>query len=94
MIGSFKSKALKRYWTKGDERGIRPDWIGRVRLVLSMLDAARRPEDLDMPGLGFHALTGDLARRYSVTVSRNWRITFGWSGEDAVDVELEDYHGN
>ena len=23
---------------------------------------------------------------------RNWRITFGWDSEDAVDVDLEDYH--
>ncbi|HEX8664836.1 MAG TPA: hypothetical protein VF744_12470 [Beijerinckiaceae bacterium] len=22
----------------------------------------------------------------------NWRITFRWDGEDAVDVDLEDYH--
>jgi len=21
-----------------------------------------------------------------------WRITFGWDGADAVDVDLEDYH--
>lgn len=31
--------------------------------------------------------------RYALTVSRNWRITFAWKGEDAVDVDLEDYHG-
>jgi hypothetical protein len=29
----------------------------------------------------------------TMTVSRNWRLTFGWEGEDAVDVDLEDYHG-
>ncbi len=28
-----------------------------------------------------------------VTVARNWRITFAFDGEDAVDVDLEDYHG-
>ena len=22
----------------------------------------------------------------------NWRITFGWDGAGAVDVDLEDYH--
>lgn len=34
-----------------------------------------------------------MAGRYAVSVSGNWRITFGWSGEDAVAVDLEDYHG-
>lgn len=94
MIESFKSKALKRYWTKGDESGLRPDWRNKVRLILSRLDVAAKPEELDLPGLGFHALSANLAGRYAVTVSRNWRITFGWDGEDATDVDLEDYHGS
>ena len=42
---------------------------------------------------GFHALTGDKAGRYAITVSRNWRITFAFDGQDAIDVDLEDYHG-
>jgi len=28
----------------------------------------------------------------SVRVSANYRITFGWSGEDAIAVNFEDYH--
>jgi proteic killer suppression protein len=30
--------------------------------------------------------------RYAVTASGNWRVTFGWSDGDAIDVDLEDYH--
>jgi proteic killer suppression protein len=48
---------------------------------------------MDLPGFGFHALSGNLAGRYAVWISRNWRITFAWSGEDATNVDLEDYHG-
>ena len=65
----------------------------RVQSFLSRLNAAQRPEDLDTPGSGFHALTGDLAGRYALTVSRNWRLTFGFDGQDATDLDLEDYHG-
>jgi proteic killer suppression protein len=43
---------------------------------------------------GFHALTGDHAGRFATTVSRNWRLTFAFEGEDAVDVDLEDYRGS
>ena len=31
-------------------------------------------------------------RRYAVDASGNWRITFGWDGGHAIDVDLEDYH--
>jgi proteic killer suppression protein len=93
VIASFRSRALKRYWTKGDDSGIRPDWRNKVRLVLSRLDAIREPPEMDTPGLGFHALTGDRKGRFAVLISKNWRLTFGWDGEDAVEVDLEDYHG-
>ena len=93
MIRSFRSKALSRYWIKGDERGLRPDWRNKVRIVLSRLDVARAPGEMNLPGLRFHALSGNLKGRFAVTVSPNWRITFAWSGEDAIEVDLEDYHG-
>ena len=93
VIVSFRSKVLKRYWNRGDDSGIRPDWRAKVRLVLGRLDVARTPEEMDLPGFGFHALAADLQGRYAVIVSRNWRLTFGWDDEDAVEVDLEDYHG-
>lgn len=94
MIESFRSKALRRYWAKGDETGIRPDWRKKVRIVLSRLDQATEPEHMNAVGFGFHPLTADQAGRWSVTVSRNWRITFAWDGENATEVDLEDYHGD
>lgn len=94
MIQGFKSKALRRYWTKGETAEIRPDWLKKVRVILSRLDVANDPRELNLPGLGFHPLKGDQAGRYAVWVSRNWRITFGWDGENARDVDLEDYHGS
>jgi proteic killer suppression protein len=93
VIENFKSKALRQYWTKGDPTGLRPDWVPKIRLVLSRLDAANSPLEMDVPGFGFHPLKGRLSGRFAVTVSRNWRITFGWSGENAINVDLEDYHG-
>ena len=93
MIRSFRSKALSRYWTKGDERGLRPDWRNKIRIVLSRLDAARTPAEMSLPGLHFHALAGNLKGRFAVSVSPNWRITFAWAEGDAVDVDLEEYHG-
>jgi proteic killer suppression protein len=94
MIESFKSRALRRYWTRGDAAGIRADWRKKVQIVLSRLDVARLPTEMNVPGLGFHRLKGDRAGRFAVWVSRNWRITFSWQGENATDVDMEDYHGD
>ena len=93
MIQSFRSRALRRFWERDDAAGLRPDWVARAGRILDALDQAARPEDMDVPSFGFHALRGDLRGRYAVTVSRNWRITFAWDGEDAIAVDLEDYHG-
>ena len=64
----------------------------RIRRVLLALDAAKAPEEMNVPGLRFHPLKGRDRGRYAVDASGNWRVTFGWDGEDAVDVDLEDYH--
>lgn len=93
MIQSIRSKALKKFWIKGDSSSIRPEWRTKVRIVMSALDAAKCPTDLNITGFGFHALTGDMAGRFAIVVSRNWRITFGCTDNDATDVDLEDYHG-
>ena len=47
---------------------------------------------MNVPGLKFHPLKGREKVRYAVWASGNYRITFGWEGEDAINVDLEDYH--
>ena len=46
---------------------------------------------MNLPGFGFHELKGDRKGTYSITVTVNFRITFGFNDEDAADVNLEDY---
>jgi proteic killer suppression protein len=93
MIRSFRHKGLQRYWTRSDASGLRPDWIRKVGIMLDALHAAQAPENMAMIGAGFHALKADLKERYALNVSRNWRLTFGWDSNDAIEVDLEDYHG-
>ncbi len=94
MIESIRSKALRQFWTKGDSSALKPEWRKKAQIVLNALHNAKQPESLNLPGFGFHALTGDMAGRFSIIMSRTWRITFGWRGEDATEVDLEDYHGD
>jgi toxin HigB-1 len=51
-----------------------------------------RADDMNLPGYRFHGLKGEMRGRYAVSVSGNWRITFRMDGEDALEVDLEDYH--
>lgn len=92
MIRSFRSRALKRFWERNDPRRLPAEDVNRIATILDLLDAAVAPEDMDVPGLHFHALTGSLQGRYAVTVRANWRITFAWDEEDALAVDYEDYH--
>ncbi|HEX2255354.1 MAG TPA: type II toxin-antitoxin system RelE/ParE family toxin [Afifellaceae bacterium] len=92
MIRSFRSKALKRFAETDDRRGLSVQKHDRIRLILNSLEAATRPEDVNLPSLRFHRLVGDRKGAYAVSVSGNWRITFRWDGDDVVDVDLEDYH--
>lgn len=92
MIASFRSRALQRFWAKGERRRIAPEFLDRATMILDRLEAATEAAQMNAPGLRFHALTGDMRGRYSVSVSGNWRITFGWFGENAVEVDLEDDH--
>jgi proteic killer suppression protein len=93
VIRSFRSKALRLFAEKGDPSKLSvPRSSERIRRILAALNAAQRPEDMDIPGNKFHALKGDRKGDYAVWVTGNWRITFAWDDRDAVNVDLEDDH--
>jgi proteic killer suppression protein len=91
MIRTFRSKALRNFAERGDHSKLNVPSINRARRILTRLNAALRPQDLDLPGYRFHTLKGGAKGRCAVDASGNWRITFGWDGEDAIDVDVEDY---
>ncbi len=91
MIRSFRHRGLKRLWD-GDPSRINAALRERVENVLSVLDAAGNAADVDLPGYRLHGLKGELKGLWSVTVSGNWRITFGIENGNVFDVDLTDYH--
>lgn len=92
MIRSFRSKPLKEFASVGDAKKLAVSGAAIERLTrqLARLNAAMAPEDMDLPGWYFHSLRGE--RRYSVRVTANYRLTFGWDDGDAIALDLEDYH--
>jgi proteic killer suppression protein len=92
MIETFKDKALKLLFEKGDSSKIRTDLLRKVENLLTRLDAAKELKDMNAPGLNLHELKGDRKGTWSVTLKTNWRITFRFENENVFDVKLEDYH--
>ena len=92
MIKSIRHKALRAWWESGRAGRLNADWTKRLALIMARLDSAASPEDMNDPGLHFHALSGNMKGRYSVRPTANWRVTFGWQSDNAVDVDLEDCH--
>jgi proteic killer suppression protein len=91
MIGGFRHKGLEEIYRAGKTRRIGAENMGKCIRLLQLLTVAGRPDDMNIAGLRFHGLHGE-PKRWSVRVSGNYRITFGWSGENALDVDFEDYH--
>ena len=91
MIGGFRHKGLEEIHLAAKTRRIRADQIRKCVRILQLLDVAEQPEDMNIAGFRFHGLQGN-PKRWSVRETGNYRITFGWSGESALDVDYEDYH--
>lgn len=94
-IESIVHKGLRRFFETGNSKGLVGD-TGRLRKMLVFVDAAENVEELAMPpNYGLHKLSGDRKGIWSMTVTKNWRLTFRVNNEGAiVDMELEDCHGS
>jgi len=92
VIRSFKHKGLAKFFTKGNSAGIQSQHKNKLRLILGRLNASSQPQDLNLPGLQLHELTGNRLGTWSVSVSGNWRVTFRFEDEHAESVNYEDYH--
>ncbi len=91
MVASFRNKGLEEIYFTGKTRRIGAEYVRKCVRILLSLEVATQPEDMSVTGYRFHRLHGN-PRRWSVRVTGNCRITFGWSGENAHDVDFEDYH--
>jgi toxin HigB-1 len=91
MILSWRHKGLKELFAVGKSAKVRSDQQTKCLRLLDALQQAAMPEDMNVPGWHFHGLHGK-PKKYAVAVNGPWRITFGFDGQDAIDVDLEQYH--
>ena len=88
----IKHKELRRFAATGSTRGIDAAMTGKLNRILSALDAATTPAQLQQAAFRLHPLRGDRTGYWSIRVTGNWRVTFRFVDGVAVDVDLIDYH--
>lgn len=95
VIRSVQHRGLRRLLEENNPRYVKPELIGRVRKILTVLILAEDIEHFAAdapPGWRLHRLTGDRFGAWSISVSGNWRITFVEADGFIDRLNLEDYH--
>jgi proteic killer suppression protein len=95
QIRSFADKGLRKLYTDDIAKGVPPNTVDKLRKMLSFLDNMQDREELrSLPSWKPHLLTGDRKVTWSLSVTRNLRLTFriDYADHEICDVNLEDYH--
>jgi proteic killer suppression protein len=94
-IRNFAHKGLHKLYVEDSAKALPPDTVDKLRKMLASLDAMEDPEELrSLTGWKVHTLTGDRKGTWSLSVTRNRRLTFRINAteREIYDVNLEDYH--
>ena len=94
-IRNFVHKGLKRLYTEDSAKGVPPDTVEKLRKMFAFLDDMNDAEELrSLTAWKVHTLTGDRKGTWSLSVTRNRRLTFriDTAEQEICDVNLEDYH--
>jgi toxin HigB-1 len=94
-IRNFAHKGLKRLYSEDSVKGVPPDTVEKLRKMLAFLDDMENAEELRaLASWKAHTLTGDRKGTWSLSVTRNRRLTFSIDTAELeiCDMNLEDYH--
>jgi proteic killer suppression protein len=94
VIRGFKDRRAQAiFGGRSPGKGFPANVIRVARRKLVMLDDAETLDDLaSLPGNRLEPLRGNRAGQYSIRINDQWRVCFVWTGTDADDVEIVDYH--
>ena len=92
MIKSWRHKGLELFYETGSTAKINANHADRLHDILQVLDVATSADQMALPGLRLHKLSGNLKSFYAVSVSGNWRLIFKFDRQDVILVDYQDYH--
>lgn len=87
-------KGLRRLYDADRTKGIPARAADKLGNMLAFLEAMVDAHELrSVPGWGAHRLAGDRKDAWSLSVTRNWRLTFWIDAEEReiCDLDFEDY---
>ena len=94
-IRNILHKGLKRLYLEEGTKGVPADAADKLRKMLAYLESIEDPEELRaLTAWKVHTLTGNRKGTWSLTATRNYRLTFCLDDTEREirDVNLEDYH--
>ena len=94
-IRNFAHKGLRQLYVEDNAKGVPPDTVDKLRKMLAFLDNMEHPGELRAVTVWkVHTLTGCRKGIWSLSVTRNRRLTFRIDTVDLeiCDVNLQDYH--
>ena len=94
-IRNVRHKGLRRFIEDDDASAIQPAVVPKLRRILSFLQDMEREEELHtIPTWRAHRLVRDRRSVWSLSVTRNWRITFRVDSVEGeiFDLDYQDYH--
>lgn len=93
VIRTFRCRETEGIFNLHRSRRLPGDMQQVALRKLRMLNRAQSVEDLRIPPANrLEKLSGNRSGQWSIRVNDQWRICFRWSGGDAFDVEIVDYH--
>lgn len=93
MIKSFGDKDTQRLFDGGRIRKLPSDIQERALRRLVQIHRAVSLDDLSQPPSNhLEKLRGNLKEFHSIRINQQWRVVFVWTGADAENVSIVDYH--
>jgi proteic killer suppression protein len=93
LIKSFRNEATRRLYQEANGRPFRGLDLALALERLDILNAAHSFADIPpLRSVGLHALKGERAGQWAISVNARWRICFELKAGDVYTVEVTDYH--
>ena len=94
-IRNVVHKGLRRFIQDDDPSGLPAGSVTKLRDIVTFLQGLQQESELRLiRSWKAHQLTGDRKGTWSLSVTRNWRLTFLIDQMDIeiIDLDYEDYH--
>ncbi len=93
MIKTFKCKETEKIFGREYSRKLPRDIQKVAFRKLRMIDRSKTLSDLKIPPTNrLEKLSGKRKGQYSIRINDQWRVCFKWIDNNALEVEITDYH--